>query len=235
MKAIADVSRIDADPPGDPPAGAFRNREDAGNRLSGLLAAYKPANPLVLGLARGGVPVAAAVARALDGELDVLVVRKLGSPMSEELAIGAVTAGGGRVLNDRMIRDLGISEAYVERETKAQMAEAARREGRYRGGSSPLGIAGRTVILVDDGLATGATMLAAVRWVRARKPSRLVVAVPVGSRDACAMLRTEADAVVCLAAPEPFWAVGVYYVDFGQVEDEAVERLLREGRATSAR
>jgi putative phosphoribosyl transferase len=235
MKAIADPARIDADPPGDPPAAAFRNRQDAGIRLSELLGAYKSEHPLVLGLARGGVPVAAAIARALDGELDVLVVRKLGSPMSEELAIGAVTAGGGRVVNDRMIRELGISGAYIERETKAQMAEAARRETRYRGTGGPPAVAGRTVIVVDDGLATGATMLAAVRWVRARMPKRLVVAVPVGSRDACAMLQAEADAVVCLATPDPFWAVGVCYIDFGQVQDEEVERLLREARPAPTR
>jgi putative phosphoribosyl transferase len=230
MRAIANPLLIGLDPPGDNVPG-FRDREDAGAQLARRLAAYRGADVLVLGVPRGGVPVAAAVARDLGGELDVVVARKLGSPVSAELAIGAVTADGNRFLNDAMVRDLGVSSAYIERVTQQELAEAARREERFRGGAEPARVAGRTVILVDDGLATGATMIAAARSVRARKPARLVVAVPVGSAEACTALRGEADEVVCLATPDPFWAVGLYYEDFGQTEDAEVERLLREARS----
>jgi len=230
MRAIANPSLVDVDPPDDA-VPSFRDREDAGTRLAERLAAHREANTLVLGIPRGGVPVAAAVARALGAELDILVARKLGAPISPELAIGAVTADGQRFLNESIVRDIGVSSAYLERVTREELAEAARREARFRGGAPPASVAGRTVILVDDGLATGATMIAAARSARARKPAKLVVAVPVGSIDACAALRREADEVVCLATPEPFWAVGVYYEDFGQTGDAEVERLLRDARS----
>jgi predicted phosphoribosyltransferase len=206
----------------------FHDRRDAGNALAKRLEHCRGSDALVLGLPRGGVPVAAEVARALGAELDVLVSRKLGSPISAELAIGAVTANGGRFLNDDVIRDLDVSEAYLNAVTAAQRAEARRRELMFRGPRPAPRIAGRTVILVDDGLATGATMRAAVRSVRQRKPGRLVVAVPVGSPQACAALRGEADEVVCLNEPSYFGAVGSYYQDFRQIEDGEVLELLEE-------
>jgi putative phosphoribosyl transferase len=206
----------------------FRDREDAGAALAKRLEQYRGTHALVLGLPRGGVPVAAQVARALDTDLDVVVSRKLGSPVSAELAIGAVTANGGRFLNEDMIRMLNVSEPYLAAVTQTQQAEARRRETLFRGSRPAPLIAGRTVILVDDGLATGATMRAAVRSVRQQKPQRLVVAVPVGSPQACAGLRGEADEVVCLYEPEGFGAVGYYYADFTQTEDSDVQALLEE-------
>jgi putative phosphoribosyl transferase len=209
----------------------FRDRVDAGARLAARLERYRGPNTLVLGIPRGGVVVAAEVARRLDADLDVIVARKLGAPGSEELALGAVTANGGRFLNEALIRELGVPERYLAQVTAAQMAEARRREERYRGARAPVPIEGRTVILVDDGLATGATMRAAVRSVRAQGPARLIVAVPVGSVEAVAALREEADEVVCLATPEPFWAVGLYYDHFAPTEDAEVVRLLEEAAA----
>jgi predicted phosphoribosyltransferase len=206
----------------------FRNRRHAGELLAERLQQYRGMQPIVLGLPRGGVPVAAAVARALDAELDVVVSRKLGSPISAELAIGAVTANGGRFLNEDVMRMLNVSEAYLTAVTATQQAEARRREALFRGSRPPLALAGRTVLLVDDGLATGATMRAAVRSVRQQRPQRLVVAVPVGSPEACAALRGEADEVVCLHEPDDFGAVGYYYQDFTQTEDGDVQALLAE-------
>ena len=233
MNAIAHLSALGTNLVSDT-APRFRDRADAGVRLAKRLTAYRGQHALVLGIPRGGVPVAAEVARALDGELDVVVARKLRSPISAELAIGAVTSDGGRYLNESILRQLGVSDRYIARVTQAEMAEAARRETRFRAGAAAPGIAGRVVILVDDGLATGATMIAAARSVRGQGPARLVIAVPVGSADACAALRHEADEVVCPASPEPFWAVGAYYDDFGQTEDEEVERLLQETRSRAA-
>lgn len=212
----------------------FRDRRDAGERLARQLDAYRGTGALVLGIPRGGVPVAAEVARALDADLDVIVARKIGAPMQPELAIGAVTADGGRFLNDDVIRALGIQERYVERATAEQIEEATRRERRFRAGAPVVDARGRTVILVDDGLATGATMRAAARAIRARAPARLVIAVPVGARDTCAAMRGEADEVVCLAQPDPFWAVGAHYADFGQTTDDEVERLLSARRRHAA-
>lgn len=229
MRAIAHPSMIGvASAPY--PTRLFRDRAHAGACLGARLASYRGQHGLVLGIPRGGVPVAAAVARAIDAELDVLVARKLRSPISAELAIGAVTADGERFVNEAMLRQLGVTAPYLRRETATEMAEAARRESRFRGAAAEPRIAGRIVILVDDGLATGATMIAAARSVRAHKPARLVIAVPVGSADACAVLRQEADEVVCLETPEPFWAVGVHYDDFRQTEESEVERLLRDER-----
>jgi predicted phosphoribosyltransferase len=209
----------------------FRDRVDAGRRLAEHLDEYRGQDALVLGIPRGGVPVAAEVARLLPAELDVVVARKLGAPSSAELAIGAVTANGGRFLNEPLIRELGVPAGYLERAIEEQMAEARRREQRFRGDRPKPRMAGRTVIVVDDGLATGATMRAAVRSVRQQQPRRLVVAVPVGSREACAALREEADEVVGLYAPEPFWAVGLYYERFAPTEDAEVEELLRGAHA----
>ena len=205
----------------------FRDRSEAGRRLGDRLSRFKGEHPLVLGIPRGGLPVAAEVARALGAELDVIVARKLGAPMQPELAIGAVTADGGMYVDDRLIRDIGVTRAYLERVRADEIAEARRREMRFRGGHSPLPVAGHTVILVDDGLATGATMRAAARAVKAAGPAKLVIAVPVGAAETCAALEREADEVICLAQPWPFHAVGLHYEDFGQTTDEEVERLLR--------
>jgi predicted phosphoribosyltransferase len=206
----------------------FRDRRHAGDALAERLECYRGSNALVLGLPRGGVVVAAQVARGLDAELDVVVARKLGSPVSPELAIGAVTANGGRFLNDDVIAAFGVSEAYIEAVTAVQRAEARRREADLRAHRPAPSIAGRVVILVDDGLATGATMRAAVRSVRQHQPRRLVVAVPVGAPEACAALRSEADDVVCLYEPVDFGAVGRFYGEFSQTEDAEVRALLTD-------
>jgi predicted phosphoribosyltransferase len=205
----------------------FRDRVDAGIQLGTRLAAYHRRHVLVLGILRGGVPVAAEVSRELAGELNVVVARKLHSPISDELAIGAVTGDGVRYLNAAMLRFLGVDDRYVARATQVAWADAAQLEARFRRGQPAPAIAGREVILVDDGLATGATMIAAARSVRVHGPTRLVIAVPVGSSEACAMLKHEADNVVCLATPEPFWSVGACYDNFEPPEDDDVERLLR--------
>ena len=205
----------------------FRDRVDAGVQLAAALERYHGQDVLVLGIPRGGVVVAAEVARRLGAALDVIVARKLGAPISRELAIGAVTADGERYLNEDILRELGVTERYLQRVTEEEQAEARRREERFRAGRPPARVAGRTVILVDDGLATGATMRAAVRSVRRHGPARLVVAVPVGARETCEELRAEADEVVCLYQPEPFWAVGAHYQHFEPVDDATVQELLR--------
>ena len=208
----------------------FRDRVDAGVRLAEGLAAYRGRDVLVLGIPRGGVPVAAEVARRLGGDLDVVVARKLGAPGQRELAIGAVTANGGRFLNEELIGELRVPPGYLEQVTAEERAEARRRQERFRGDRPPARVTGRTVIVVDDGLATGATMRAAVRSVRRERPATLVVAVPVGAREACDALREEADVVVCLSQPEPFVAVGLHYERFEPTEDAEVQRILREWR-----
>lgn len=211
----------------------FRDRVDAGQRLAKRLDSFRNASPVVFAIPRGGVPVGAEVARALDAELDVVVARKLGAPLHAELAIGAVTADGERYLNQDIISQLRIDDAYLERITKEQGEEASRREQLFRGGRPPVDIKGRTALLVDDGLATGATMRAAARSLRKREPGRLVVAVPVGSREACWDLLKDADEVVCLAQPDPFCAIGLHYEQFDQVEDAEVTRLLQQHTAAS--
>jgi putative phosphoribosyl transferase len=210
----------------------FRDRIDAGQRLARQLEAYRGKDALVIGIPRGGVPVAAEVARLLDADLDIVVARKLGAPGFPELAIGAVTANGGQFLNDNVISELGVSPEYLGKAIEAQTAEARQREERFRGGRPAPRFAGRTVIIVDDGLATGATMRASVRSVRARGPARLVVAVPVGAPESCDALRSEADEVVCSYQPEEFWAVGYYYQHFDPVEDDEVNAILGEACAT---
>lgn len=209
----------------------FRDRREAGAKLAERLASYRGKDVLVLGIPRGGVPVAAEVAQRLDAELDVIVARKLGSPYQAELAIGAVTANGGQFLNEDMVQELAVSKRYLEQITAREMAEAHRREERFRGGRERRRLEGRTVIVVDDGLATGATMRAAVRSVRTHRPQWLIVAVPVGSAAACAALRREANEVVCLYELEAFYAVGLYYRHFESVEDREVQRLLDAGAA----
>ncbi len=209
----------------------YRDRADAGRTLGTRLAQqYKDQNALVLGIPRGGVPVALEVAKALDAELDVIVARKLGAPGQPELAIGAVTANGGQFLNDEVIEGIGVSDEYLQQVTAAEMAEAHRREERFRSGQPVARIHGRIVIVADDGLATGATMRASIRSVRKRQPARLVVAVPVGSQEACAALGQEADEVVCLYQPKVFWAVGLYYENFEPTLDAEVADILQEYR-----
>jgi predicted phosphoribosyltransferase len=211
----------------------FANRHEAGRLLAERLRHLAPEHPLVLGIPRGGVPLAAAVAEALGAPLDIIVARKLGAPISPELAIGAVTADGGRFLNQDILAELAVDEQYLEAETARQLAEASRREQTLRGGRAPEEVRGRAVILCDDGLATGATMRAAVRSLRARGAGRIIVAVPVGSHEACAALAVEADQVVCLDQPEPFGAVGRFYLDFRPVEDSEVIRILSRTGAIS--
>jgi erythromycin esterase-like protein/predicted phosphoribosyltransferase len=205
----------------------FRNRNEAGRLLAEKLTAYanRP-NVLVLALPRGGLPVAYEVARALGAPLDVFVVRKLGAPGYEELAMGAVATGGVRVLNDQIVQHLGIPQYIIDAVAAREQQELARRERLYRGGRPPPDVRGRTIILVDDGLATGATMRAAIMALRQLQPARIVVAVPTASPETCEELKAEADDVVCAITPEPFLAVGHWYEDFSQTTDEEVRDLL---------
>jgi erythromycin esterase-like protein/predicted phosphoribosyltransferase len=209
----------------------FRDRREAGRLLAAQLATYanKP-DVLVLALPRGGVPVAHEVASALCAPLDVFAVRKLGIPGYEELAMGAVATGGVRVLNQPLVAELGMPDYLIEYVTEQEQEELKRRERLYRGGRPPLDVRDRTVILVDDGLATGATMQAAIKALRLRHPARIVVAVPVASREACEEMRAQADEVVCAVTPEPFHAVGRWYEDFSQTTDEEVRELLLRRR-----
>src|SRR6266545_947792 len=205
----------------------FADRQAAGDALADALAHYRGADVLVLGLPRGGIRVA----EELDGELDVIVARKLPSPISQELAIGAITADGERFLNEGLISELAVSDTFLSAVTQVQRAEARKREQELRGTRPPPRITGRIVILVDDGLATGATMHAAVRSVRKQGPAHLVVAVPVGSHEACEALAAEADEVVCPWKPEPFGAVGLYYQNFVQTSDAEVQEVLERSPA----
>lgn len=203
----------------------FRDRMDAGRSLAKMLANYGP-DTLVLALPRGGVPVAFEVATALGAPLDVFLVRKLGAPGHEELAMGAIASGGTRVLNHDVIRSLHVSEREIAAVVAREEHELSRREHLYRGERTLPEIEGRTVILIDDGVATGATMQAAILALRQQHPTRLIVAVPVGAPDTCELLRKEADEVVCVATPEPFYGVGRWYEMFPQISDEEVRELL---------
>lgn len=205
----------------------FKDRVHAGRELARLLARYahRP-DVIVLGLPRGGMPVAAEVARALNVPFDVFLVRKLGVPGHEELAFGAIAQGGVRVLNDALIADLDLPSSAVERVTAHERAELERRDTLYRGGRPFPALHDRTVILIDDGLATGATMEAAVTALRRLGPARVVVAAPVGARETCDRLSGIGDEVVCAATPAPFDAVGLWYEDFSQTTDDEVRALL---------
>jgi len=214
----------------------FADRADAGRALARALEAHRgAADTLVLGLPRGGVPVAFEVAQALSLPLDVLVVRKLGLPWQPELAMGAIASGGALVLNDAVVRHLGGHRAEFDAVREREQVELERRERHYRGDRPPLAMRGRTGILVDDGLATGATMEAAVRALQALGAARVIVAVPVASPEARDRIAAVADEVVCLAAPMFFSAVGQWYADFGQTEDTEVQDLLARARATLGR
>ena len=204
----------------------YRDRRHAGVELARHLADVNGQGVVVLALPRGGVPVAFEVARALDAPLDVFVVRKLGLPGHPEFAMGAIASGGVRVLNDEVIRLYRVSEQAVEAIALEERNELERRERVYRRRRPPLDVRGRTVVLVDDGLATGSTMRAAVEAVRALSPARVIVAVPVGSADTCREFAAIADEIVCARAPEHFAAVGQWYDDFRQTTDEEVGELL---------
>jgi putative phosphoribosyl transferase len=212
----------------------FHDRRDAGRQLAQLLLSLRRSEPLVLALPRGGVPVAFEVAGALGAPLDVFVVRKLGVPDHEELAMGAVASGGGIVLNRPVVENMRIEQAVVEEVARREFYEVLRREGMYRADQPPLEIRGRHVVLVDDGLATGATMRAAVATLRLSKPARLVVAVPIAAPDARRALARLADDVVCASTPEDFRAVGLWYENFEQVEDSEVQSLLEMHRQRSS-
>lgn len=205
----------------------FSDRSEAGRLLGSELAKRRfPAPAIVLALPRGGVPVGMEVAKALSAPLDVIVVRKLGVPWQPELAMGAI-ARGTRVLDQQLIRTLGISDEELEAVVTREAKELERRERLYRGGLPAHDLEGSTVVIVDDGLATGSTMVAAARHARSVHPRRLIAAVPVGSSEACNRLRNEADECVCLATPEEFYAVGQWYTDFRQVTDAEVQEMLR--------
>lgn len=204
----------------------YRDRSDAGRRLAARLESRRAARPIVLGLPRGGVVVAAEVAAALDAPLDVLCVRKVGAPGAEEFALGAVAADV-TVMNQILVADLGIPRRYLEAAVQRERAELRRRERLYRGERAPMEVRGRSVLVVDDGLATGATALAAVQVLRRLGAGRIVVAAPVGSAEAVAALRAEADEVVCLEVPAEFRAVGLWYDDFLPTTDAEVISCLR--------
>jgi putative phosphoribosyl transferase len=215
-------------------ARTFRDRRDAGRVLAQELASYKGRGGLlVLGLARGGVPVGWEVATALGADLDVFLVRKLGVPQYPELAMGALASGGGVVMNDRVLTSLQISDEQVRDVIDRETAELHRRELAYRNGRSMADPRGRTVIIVDDGIATGASILAAVRAVRTAGPAAIIVAVPVGPRSVCQLLAQEADDVVCATMPDDLEAVGQSFVDFHQVSDDEVRDLLSTPAADS--
>ena len=208
----------------------FANRREAGAALAAQLERYRGrGDVVVLALPRGGVPVGYEVARALGAPLDVFMVRKLGAPGHRELAMGAIASGGVRVLNRDVIGWYGISPAAIEATAREELAELERRERTYRESREPVEVKDRVVLLIDDGLATGSTMKAAVQAVRELGPARIVVAVPVGAPQTCSELQELADEVVCARTPEDFAAVGQWYVDFSQTGDEEVRELLREG------
>ena len=213
----------------------YKDRTQAGKQLARKLRHLAGhGDPIVLGLPRGGVPVAFEVAQALGAELDVLLVRKLGMPHHEEYAMGAIGSGGVRVLHEGVPGLMGVTQEQVEQVTERELAELARRELRYRGGRALPRLDGRCVILVDDGIATGASMLAALQVVRKYRVAHLVVAAPVGAPDTLQRLGQEADEVVCPLAPPRFNAVGQYYRSFGQTEDEEVQDLLAQAWARPA-
>jgi predicted phosphoribosyltransferase len=204
----------------------FRDRIEAGQVLGRELAARTIENAIVLALPRGGVPVGAEVAKALDAPLDVFIVRKLGVPGHEELAMGAIASGGVRVLNRDVLDYARITPQQLDAVAAREERELARREAEYRGNRPPLDVRERTVIIVDDGLATGSTMRAAVQALRAMEPKRVIVAVPVGAAQTCEEFREIVDEMICLRTPEPFEAVGLWYDDFTQTTDAEVHALL---------
>ena len=211
----------------------FRDRKEAGLRLAAALSAHRGERPIILALPRGGVPVAAEVAAALGAPLDLVLVRKIGLPYQKELAMGAVVDGTHPTIvrNEDVIAAAGVAEDEFQSVCRDELAEIDRRRRLYAGGRPPIDVAGRTVIVVDDGLATGATMRAALRALRTRNPKRLIMAVPVGPDDTLAAMANEADEIVCLETPAFFGAIGTYYGDFRQIDDDEVIAMLAASRA----
>jgi putative phosphoribosyl transferase len=210
----------------------FRDRADAGRQLAKALQRFSNAEPIVLALPRGGVPVAFEVAKALNAPLDVLLVRKIGVPGHEELALGAVVDGANpqTVLNEEVVQLAAPPIGYIEAESRRQLAEIERRRQLYRAGEGERDVSGRTVIVVDDGIATGATVKAALLGIARSKPRQLVLAIPVGPLEAIDDLASACDEIVCLHSPQRFYAVGAYYADFSQTSDDEVVRLLARSR-----
>ncbi len=206
----------------------FQDRDDAGRQLAAALLPMALADPVVLALPRGGVPVAAPIARALHCPLDLLLVRKIGAPMQPELAMAAVAEGGALIINEDVQAHVGASRADIEQAAVRQRAEIERRRSLYLAGQAAVDIAGRTAIVVDDGIATGATMRAALQCLRQRHPARTVLAVPVAASDTLAQMRSLVDDLVCLSTPTPLHAVGLHYREFEQVSDAQVIALMRE-------
>jgi len=213
------------------------DRSAAGRALAEKLSQLRLTDPVVLALPRGGVPVGAEIARALRAPLDLLLVRKIGAPWQSELAVAAVMDGADPVVvvDEPLCSQLGVPRAYIERQMRAELTEIARRRRAYLGERVPVALAGRTAIIVDDGIATGTTMRAAVRGLRRREPARVVLAIPVAPPDTVAQLCGEADDVVCLAQPEVFGAIGLFYSDFHQLSDEEVVRAIEAVGIQSAR
>lgn len=212
----------------------FANRREAGARLAKRLLEFKDSNPVILALVRGGVPVAFEVAQALSAPLDIILVRKIGAPSQLELAIGAVADGPKPeiVTNDELIENIRIPANYIAEVVKRELGEIDRRRRLYLRGRARAEVEGKTAIVIDDGIATGATTRAALRSVRRQKPKHLVLAVPVAPASSLEALASEADEIVCLSTPEPFGAIGYFYQDFHQVEDEEVVALLGRSKAT---
>jgi putative phosphoribosyl transferase len=213
----------------------FQDRRDAGRALARELASLKGTpNLLVLGIPRGGVVVGHEIARALDAPLDVYITRKIGAPHNPELAIGAVASDGTLLIDHQLARRLGVSQQYIDQEAERQKEEISRRLSEYRGDRPPPEIKRKVIILADDGVATGATTLATIRAIKTQEPAELILAVPVGPRDSIEKLRQEVDRLVCLQAPEIFWAVGAFYNVFDQTSDAEVKSLLLDqGEETS--
>lgn len=214
----------------------FANRIEAGKLLANEVAELAPEDPVVLALPRGGVPVAAEVAKRLKAPLDLILVRKIGAPGHEELAAGAVVDGEAAdvVFNPDVLRMLGLTEADLEEKKQMKLAEIEERRGRYLGGRAPLPLDGKTAIVVDDGIATGATVKAALKGVARRGPKRIVLAIPVAPADSIAELKPMVDDLICLEIPDMFYAVGAHYREFGQTSDEEVVRLMREAAKSGA-
>jgi putative phosphoribosyl transferase len=209
----------------------FHDRTEAGRRVAEMLGDYaRRADVLILALPRGGVPVAFEVAKALNAPLDIFVVRKLGLPSNEELAMGALASGNIRVLNKEVVRSFGVGARIIEAVAEKEQAELERRERLYRGDSPPPEVGGKTILLVDDGIATGSTVRAAIAALRQREPARIVVGVPVAPASTCEALRADADEVVCAKTPEPFYAVGQWYKVFDQTTDEQVRELFERSK-----
>ncbi|MGQ9469634.1 MAG: phosphoribosyltransferase [Nitrososphaerales archaeon] len=206
----------------------FRNRTEAGKILAEALSKYKGKNPIVLAIPRGGVVVAYEVAKALNAPLDLIIPRKIGAPNQPELAIGAVTEDGTTILNKDILQYLRVSDDYIKGEVRRQVEEIKRRMEKYLGDKPRISIEGKAVILVDDGVATGATIRAAIASIRKRNPASIVLAIPVGPPETIEELRREADEVVCLMTPEPFFAIGQFYRSFEQTSDEEVIEILNK-------